>query len=152
MSSIVYLEDDDNGKIAAVYQGEVIGVCDTEEEVLELVRNVVPIQRYTRTRTLIPRRRYKYTAQQEAIPLPTWDDCPAVERSADRMSGFHVIKDTRILVHAIFANLAAGASSKDLTEWFDGLTEDHIRDVLNHAAPMLLEDRLIEEERPENAP
>ena len=34
----------------------------------------------------------------------TWEDCPAVERKADRMGGLYVFKDTKIPIHIIFEN------------------------------------------------
>ena len=72
----------------------------------------------------------------------TWEDCPAVERKPDRMSGVWVFKNTRIPLHTIFENLEAGATIRDLTEWFEGLRETQVREVLNHQARMLREDRI----------
>ena len=38
----------------------------------------------------------------------TWENCPAVERKADRMSGTWVFRGTRIPLQAIFENLTGG--------------------------------------------
>ena len=72
----------------------------------------------------------------------TWEDCPVVERKADRMSGVYVFKDTGIPLHTIFENLEAGATIQDLTEWFEGLQASQIRQILNHQVRMLQEDRI----------
>ena len=71
-----------------------------------------------------------------------WDDCPLVERDPYRMHGAWTIKGSRLPLHAIFDNLGAGGSIQDLTEWFEGLTEEQVKAVLTHAARMLEGDRL----------
>ena len=71
----------------------------------------------------------------------TWENCPAVERKADRMSGTWVFRGTRIPLQAIFENLTAGATIQDLTQWFQGLKKAQVREVLNHQARMLQEAR-----------
>ena len=53
----------------------------------------------------------------------TWEDCPAVELQPDWMSGVWVFRGTRIPPQAIFENLAAGATIRELTQWFQGLEE-----------------------------
>ena len=63
-----------------------------------------------------------------------WNDCPAVESFPESMSGTWVFKNTRIPLYTILENLEAGATIKELTEWFDGLQESQIREVLNHQA------------------
>ena len=39
-----------------------------------------------------------------------WNDCPAVERVSDRVSGAWVFTATRVPVRALFENLEEGAS------------------------------------------
>ena len=74
--------------------------------------------------------------------LVGWDDCPLVERDPQRMHGAWTIKGSRLPLHAIFDNLGAGGSIQDLTDWFEGLTEEQVKAVLSHAARMLEGDRL----------
>ena len=62
----------------------------------------------------------------------TWEDCPSVERRPDRVSSAWVCRGTRIPLQAIFENLAAGATIRELTEWFQGLEESQVREVLYH--------------------
>ena len=66
-----------------------------------------------------------------------WQDCPLVGRDPERLSGAWTVEDTRLPLHAIFDNLGAGASVADLTEWFEGLTEEQVRGILTHYARML---------------
>ena len=85
-------------------------------------------------------------AQPVTEPIPEtllgWQDCPAVERIAGRMSGAWVFKNTRIPLYTIFENLQEGASVADIASWFQGLTEDQINQVLEHQVRMLREDRI----------
>ena len=41
-------------------------------------------------------------------------------------------------VSALFENLEGGASVKDFTEWFQGVTPEQVRLVLEHAAKSAL--------------
>jgi uncharacterized protein (DUF433 family) len=47
-----------------------------------------------------------------------WSQCPAVERSPDRVSGARVFRGTRVPVAALFENLESGARVEELLEWF----------------------------------
>ncbi len=47
-----------------------------------------------------------------------WKDCPAVERSPDKVSGAWVFRGTRVPVRALFENLEAGAKVDDFLAWF----------------------------------
>ena len=76
------------------------------------------------------------------LKLVAREDCPAVERKADRTSGVRVFRDTRIPSHAIFGNLEAGATIQELTGWFEGLREARIGQVLRRQGRMPQEDRL----------
>ena len=46
-----------------------------------------------------------------------WNDCSAVERSPDKLSGAWVFRGTRVPVKALFENLEAGAK---MGEWRSG--------------------------------
>lgn len=45
-----------------------------------------------------------------------WSQCPAVERSSEKVSSAWVFKGTRVPVRALFENLEAGASINDFLE------------------------------------
>jgi len=62
-----------------------------------------------------------------------WNDCPAVERSPEKMSGEWLFKSTRIPVRALFENLEGGARIDDFLEWFPGVTREQVEMVLRHA-------------------
>ena len=47
-----------------------------------------------------------------------WSQCPAVERSPDRVSGAWVFRGTRVPVAALFENLESGARVEEFLEWF----------------------------------
>jgi uncharacterized protein (DUF433 family) len=63
-----------------------------------------------------------------------WSSCPAVERDATRVSGAWVFRGTRVPIAALFENLKDGASIQDFVQWFPGVSLDHVRAVLEHAA------------------
>jgi uncharacterized protein (DUF433 family) len=67
-----------------------------------------------------------------------WSQCPAVERSADRVSGTWVFRGTRVPVKALFENLESGARLDDFLEWFPGVAPEQAEAVLEHAARSLL--------------
>ena len=69
--------------------------------------------------------------------MTDWTDCEAVERSPGRVSGAWVFIGTRIPLHALYENLAGGASIDEFVEWFLGVTEEQIRSVLEHEARFL---------------
>lgn len=66
-----------------------------------------------------------------------WNQCPAVERSPDRVSGAWVFRGTRVPVAALFENLEDGAQVTDFVRWFPGVTVEQVRTVLEHAAHSL---------------
>jgi len=53
-----------------------------------------------------------------------WSQCPAVERSPEKVSGEWLFKDTRVPVRALFENLEGGATINDFLEWFPGVTRE----------------------------
>ena len=44
---------------------------------------------------------------------------------------------TRIPLHALYENLACGATVSDFVEWFPGVDEQQVRAVLEHQASIL---------------
>ena len=66
-----------------------------------------------------------------------WNECAAVERVPDKVSGIWLFKGTRVPVKALFENLEAGASVDEFLEWFPGVTREHVQAVLEHAARSL---------------
>ena len=65
-----------------------------------------------------------------------WSQCPDVESIPGKVSGAWVLKGTRMPVQAIFENLEAGLSLKEITEVFD-VTEAEVRAVLRFATQSL---------------
>ena len=70
-----------------------------------------------------------------------WGDCPGVERDPGRLAGAWTFGNTRLPLHAVFENLAGGATIQEVTRQFS-VTEEQIKTVLAHAARMPEEDRL----------
>jgi uncharacterized protein (DUF433 family) len=66
-----------------------------------------------------------------------WEQCPAIERHADVMSGTWVFKGTRIPVKALFENLEDGARLDDFIVWFPGVTRQQVEAVLELAEKSL---------------
>lgn len=62
-----------------------------------------------------------------------WSQCPAVERSADKVSGVWLFKGTRVPVKALFENLETGATVQDFLVWFPGISAAQVEAVLEHA-------------------
>ena len=70
-------------------------------------------------------------------PMLDWKNCPAVERSPDKVSGAWVFRGTRVPVKALFENLEAGAKVDDFLAWFEGVTRQQVDAVLEHASASL---------------
>ena len=68
-----------------------------------------------------------------------WSQCPAVERSPEKVGGAWLFKGTRVPVRALFENLEGGARVTDFLEWFPGVTREQIDAVLEHAERSLAE-------------
>ncbi|MCB1237297.1 MAG: DUF433 domain-containing protein [Verrucomicrobiae bacterium] len=60
-----------------------------------------------------------------------WNECPAVERRPDRLSGAWVFRNTRVPVAALFENLGSGANVDDFLEWFPGVAREQVLEVLS---------------------
>lgn len=59
-----------------------------------------------------------------------WNQCPAVERNPERVSGAWVFKGTRIPVRALLENLEGGATVDQFVEWFPGVSREQVEQVL----------------------
>jgi uncharacterized protein (DUF433 family) len=68
------------------------------------------------------------------IRMIDWSSCAAVEREPFRVSGAWVFRGTRVPLAALFENLEDGASIQDFVDWFPGVSLEHVRAVLEHAA------------------
>jgi uncharacterized protein (DUF433 family) len=66
-----------------------------------------------------------------------WTSCPAVERSADKLSGAWVFRGSRVPVKALFENLEDGATVDQFLEWFPGVTRAQALAVLEFAEASL---------------
>ena len=69
--------------------------------------------------------------------MTNWNECPAVERTPGKVSGAWVFSGTRIPLFALYENLASGATVKQFVEWFPGVEERQVREVLEHEARTL---------------
>jgi uncharacterized protein (DUF433 family) len=67
-----------------------------------------------------------------------WGHCPAVERSADKLSGAWVFRGTRVPVKALFENLEDGATVDEFLEWFPGVGREQVVGVLEFAEQSLI--------------
>jgi uncharacterized protein (DUF433 family) len=68
-----------------------------------------------------------------------WSDCPAIERSPEKVSGAWVFKGTRVPVRALFENIESGARVDEFLSWFPGVTREQVEAVLEHAEKSLAE-------------
>lgn len=71
--------------------------------------------------------------------MSSWSECPAIERSPEKVSGAWVFKGTRVPVKALFENLEDGARVDDFLSWFPGVTREQVEAVLEHAEKSLAE-------------
>ena len=65
-----------------------------------------------------------------------WSQCPAVESVPGKLSGAWVFRNTRMPVSAVFANLEAGATIDEITEWFH-ISKEQVTEILEFAAQSL---------------
>ncbi|MXY53465.1 MAG: DUF433 domain-containing protein [Gammaproteobacteria bacterium] len=75
--------------------------------------------------------------RSESVIQTDWAGCPAVERTPGKVSGAWVFAGTRIPLYALYENLAGGATVAEFVEWFPGVDEAQVRDVLEHEAKEL---------------
>ena len=64
--------------------------------------------------------------------MTNWDQCPAVERHPDTLSGAWVFTGTRVPVSALFENLKDGATVEQFLQWFPGVGRSKVEAVLAH--------------------
>ncbi len=69
--------------------------------------------------------------------IPQWETLDAVERSADKVSGACVFRNTRIPVAALFENLRDDATIEEFLAWFPGVKRAQVEAVLNHEVRLL---------------
>ena len=69
--------------------------------------------------------------------MNNWKSCKAVERNPDVVSGVWVFRGTRVPVSSLFENLEDGAQVNDFIEWFPGVTEEQVREVLEYVTHSL---------------
>ncbi len=63
-----------------------------------------------------------------------WASCDAVEQDRERYSGAWLFRGTRVPVAALFENLEDDVPLHEFLEWFPGVSLEHVRAVLSHAA------------------
>ena len=69
--------------------------------------------------------------------MTDWNQCAAVERERDKLSGAWVFVGTRVPVSALFENLKDGASVEQFLEWFPGVDSCKVQAVLDHEVKSL---------------
>ena len=66
--------------------------------------------------------------------MSNWEQCSAVDREPDRVSGVWVFRGTRVPISALFENLRDGASLDDFLKWFPGVDRSQVEAVLDAEA------------------
>jgi uncharacterized protein (DUF433 family) len=66
--------------------------------------------------------------------MGTWENCEAVERYPDWVSGVWGFRATRVPVAAHFENLRDGASIEEFLAWFPGVERSQVEAVLDAEA------------------
>jgi len=65
--------------------------------------------------------------------MSSWEECRAVERDPEKLSGAWVFANTRVPVRALFENLEDGAT----VEWFPAVTREQVEAMLEFTAVSL---------------
>ncbi len=71
--------------------------------------------------------------------MAQWENCGAVERQPNTLSGAWVFRGTRVPVKALFENLRDGATIQQFLEWFPGVERSQVESVLDHETATLAE-------------
>ena len=71
--------------------------------------------------------------------MANWENCSAVERDPERVSGAWVFRGARVPVTALFENLKDGATAEQFLVWFPGVNGQAVEKVLVHAVKSLAE-------------
>jgi uncharacterized protein (DUF433 family) len=69
--------------------------------------------------------------------MSDWEQCPAVERHPDKVSGAWLFRGTRVPVKALFENLEDGATIDEFLEWFPGVSRQQAEAVMEFATASL---------------
>lgn len=69
--------------------------------------------------------------------MEQWEMLDAVERHPDKVSGVWVFRGTRVPVSALFENLRDGATVEEFLEWFPGVKQAQVEEILNHEVRLL---------------
>ena len=72
-----------------------------------------------------------------SLNVTDWRECSAVEQTPGRVSGAWVFIGTRVPLHALFENLAGGATINEFVEWFPDADIEQVRTVLEYQAKSL---------------
>lgn len=64
--------------------------------------------------------------------MSNWEDCDAIERRPDKVSGAWIFKDTRLPVVTLFETLKKSPDIDQFLDDFEGVTREQIEAVLNH--------------------
>ncbi len=64
--------------------------------------------------------------------MGNWEECDAVERITEKVSGAWVFRGTRVPVAALFENFKDGASIEDFLAYFPGVERSQVESVLEH--------------------
>jgi len=66
-----------------------------------------------------------------------WEKCTAVDRDPEKCGGAWCFAGTRMPVISLFEHLDGGSTIDEFLEWFPGMSEDQIHEVLNFAMASL---------------
>ena len=73
--------------------------------------------------------------------MGNWEDCDALERNAEILSGAWVFSGTRVPVAALFENLRDGATVDQFLACFPGVKQSQVESVLEHEMTAATESR-----------
>jgi uncharacterized protein (DUF433 family) len=71
------------------------------------------------------------------LQMLDWNNCAAVERDREKVSGAWLFSGSRVPVKALFENLEEGATVDDFLSWFPGVTRAQVLAVLEFAEQSL---------------
>ena len=74
--------------------------------------------------------------------IPDWDNCPAVERIAGKVSGAWIFTESRLPLWAMYSEMASGTTVDEFVDWYYG-DKAKVIAVLEYEAKSLRESRLI---------
>ncbi len=80
------------------------------------------------------------TKKVETVDI--WEGCKSIERIPGKVSGTWLFEGTRMPVATLFAIFKSGNSLAEFHEWYPGVEEGLVLDLLEHIE-LSLEDRLV---------